>query len=273
MSTKSSRKALCFLLALMMVVGSVLFLSSTVIRGTLCSQRYMEYFVSSRKVSAYCNDVYAQRIAVLADNSGIPTRVFEGVEGIAGYNETVVSRFFTGSDTTVFTQDRIDSYEKLIKEYLDGNEIVYSEENVHNTAVEAAKIYADSFGIKNTDTFKDFVDRVDFLYGKLSSAGITITLVGIVLIFILFTEKKKARIYYSSAFAATGLSCVFIGVFSLIFGIGKGGVITPSVYEKALFSAINGMFLIFIAIGVIITAVSVINSLKLHKLTKSTRNK
>ncbi len=273
MFTKSSRNALCFLLSFIMAVSVCAFIGSTAVKVTLCSQNYLEHFLSTQKIEDYSTEIYNQRIAVLSDNSGIPLRVFEVVENIDGYEETVVSRFFSDGDTTIFTKDRIETYEKLIKEYLDGNEISYEEEDVYNTAVEAAKIYSDSYGVKNVGAFKSFIEKINDVYAKVSSIALIVFLIAAVFLFILFNDKKKTIAYYAGAFSAAGISCVLISLLSLIFGIGKGGKITPEIYQDAIFSAINCMFLILILIGVIITAISTVSSLRYHKLTKKTKNK
>ena len=273
MFTKSSRKLICFLLSLLMVVGLCIFSGATLLRSTLCYQNYMERFISSEKVVNYCNTAYNDRIAVLAENSGIPLRVFEATENVSGYSETVASRFYSGSDTTMFTQDKIETYEKLIKEYLDGNDIQYDENQVYNTAVKAAEIYADSYGLKNLSVFKSFVDEVIGGYGRVSSMGLSIVMIAAALIFVMYSDNKKTVKYYTSSFTATGLSFVFIGLGSLIASLGKSGVITPVVYSKAIFSAVNCMFVILILTGVVITAVSTVVTLRQNKLTRKTRNK
>lgn len=273
MFTKSSRKLICFLLSLLMVVGLCIFSGATLLRSTLCYQNYMERFISSEKVVNYCNTAYNERIAILAENSGIPLRVFEATENVGGYSETVTSRFYSGSDTTMFTQDRIETYEKLIKEYLDGNALQYNENQVHNTAVKAAEIYADSYGLKNLSVFKSFVDDVVDGYGRVSSTGLSITMIAAALIFVMYSDNKKTVKYYTSSFTATGLSFIFIGIASLVTSLGKSSVITPVVYSKAIFSAVNCMFVILILTGVVITAVSTVVTLRQNKLTRKTRNK
>lgn len=273
MFTKSSRKLICFLLSLLMVVGLCIFSGATLIRSTLCYRNYMEIFISSEKIANYCNTTYNERIAVLSENSGIPLRVFEAAENVSGYSETVTSRFYSGSDTTMFTKDKVETYEKLIKEYLDGNDMQYDENQIHNTAVKAAEIYADSYGMKNLSVFKAFVDDVIDGYGRISSTGLAIVMIAAALIFVMYSDNKKTLKYYTSSFTATGLSFVFIGIGALITSVGKSSVITPDIYSDAIFSALNCMFAILIIAGVIITAMSTVANLRQNKLTRKTRNK
>lgn len=269
MFTKSSRKTLCFFLTFLMVIGICLFASSTLVRSTICSPKYMGRFLSSNQITEYCDNAFEQRIALLAENSGIPVRVFDASENVGSYTETVVERFYRGSDTSMLTKDKIDVYEKLIIEFLDGNDETYDRDLVHNTAVQAAEIYADCYGVQNIDSFRQFVNDTKNYYGKLSSSGLILVLTSFLLIISMFDNKKKAFMYFLSAFSAAGLSLVFIGIACLIFGIGKGGVITPEVYCDAIFKSINVMLIINILLGAILVAFSTMFSLKLNEKLSS----
>ncbi len=268
MFTKSSRRILCFFLTILMVVGICLFLGTTIVRATLCSPVYMEKFLSSSKITTYNDDAFKQKISLLSENSGIPVRVFEASDNVGGYSETVVERFYNGNDTTMLTKNKITVYENLIIEFLEGNNESYDSAFVHNTAIKAAEIYAECYGVKNTEFFKEFIDNTVSSYGKLVSLGLVIVLISFLLILSLFDNKKKSYRYYLSAFTAAGLSFVFTGAICLILGIGKGAVITPSVYSDAIFKSINVMFLIHIAVGLVVVVFSTIAALKSNKLIK-----
>lgn len=263
---KSSRSLLCFFLVFIMVIGIDMFAAPTLVRSTLCSQSYMSLFLETKSIKNYCNNSYKDRMALLAENSGIPIRVFDVAENMEGYSENAIERFYNGYNTEIFTQDKIDTYEKLIIEYLDGNNISYNKEQVHNTAIKAAEIYSDCYGLKNTETFKMFVDNVNSSYGRIASIGLVIALAALLMILILHNDKKKTVKYYTGAFSAAGLSFIFIGVFCLIFKIGKSAQITPDIYSNAVFNAISVMFVLLILTGIIITAVSTIAAMKNSKL-------
>lgn len=272
MFTKSSRKSLCFFLTFLMVVGISLFFASTFVRATLCSPKYMERFLTSSEITQYCDDVFEQRIALLSENSQIPVRVFAASDNIGGYSETIVDKFYNGSDTSMLTKDKINVYESLIIEFLDGNGETYDDELVHNTAVKAAEIYADCYGVQNIEPLRQFVNDTISYYGKLSSAGLVIVLISFLLMLALFNNKKKAFMYFSSALSATGLSFIFVGLICLIFGVGKGGVITPAVYSDAIFKSINVMLIALVLIGAVLTVLSTMAALRLNKqLRKSSK--
>lgn len=268
MFTKSSRRILCFFLTFLMVVGICLFSAATIVRATLCSPVYMDKFLSASKITDYNNENFKQKISLLSENSGIPVRVFEASDNVGGYSETVVERFYKGNDTSMLTKNKITVYEKLIIEFLEGNEEKYDEAFVHNTAIRAAEIYAECYGIKDIAYFKEFIDNTVNSYGKLASAGLVIILISFLLILVMFENNKKAYKNYLSAFTAAGLSFVFTGVICLIAGVGKGAAISPSVYSDAIFKSINFMFLIQIAVGLVLVVLSTISLLKLNRLIK-----
>lgn len=269
----SSRRILCFLLTILMVIGACTFILSTVIKVTICNKMYMEHFLDTDKISAYCSEIYAERIAALAQNSGIPEDVFEAAAGLDGYSESTVSRFYSGSNTTLFTKDKINAFEKMIKEYLDGNGIAYDDTLVRNTAVKAAEIYSDSFGLKNTQVLKAFIDRINLQYPHISTTGMLAALIGVLLIYVIFNDKKKTLAYYYGALAATGFTLMLVGTTAIVAGIGRSAVITPIVYGDAIFSAVSIMLVLTTAIGVLITIASIVMLLRYYKLTKKTRNK
>lgn len=268
----NSRKLLCFLLTLLITLGSVIAIFSLVTRATICNQLYVEKFICSGDVRAYCDNVYNQRIAILSDNSGIPVQVFEVSKDNGGYDNSVVKRFFDGSDTTVFTQDKINTFEKMIKEYLDGNEYSYDDEAIHNTAVKAAQIYSECYGLKDVGDYKTLIDTLTSLFNKTTSAGLCMAVIGFVLISIMHTEKRKALKYYLSSFVSSGLTLVLASALSIIFGVSKLAQITPVIYQTALRDAVTTLLLICIVIGVLFILVSQVLLLRQYKLTKKTRN-
>ncbi len=259
----SSRKLLCAMLSAVITIGSILLISSILINATICSHPYVSKFVETSKINDYCHEVYNERIALLAENSNIPIRVFEIAQEIDGYSESALDRFFNGSDTTIYTNERIDTYEAMIKEYLDGNNQSYDETAVHNTAVKAAEIYSDCFGLKNIDSLRLFVNNARACYGRLTSFGLMMIFVPMLIIFMLFTIKKKAADYYLMSASATGLTMIFVSVICLISGVGKNISITPDVYQSAIFSAINVMLAAAIVLGAVITAAAIVLA---HKL-------
>ena len=268
----NSRKLLCFILTMIMATGIFVFLLSVVVRTTICNQAYVENFFCTSKITAYCDEVYNQRISLLAENSDIPLQVFEANDNHEGYNNTVIQRFFEGSDTTIFTRDKINTYEKLIKEYLDGNEFSYDNDAVHYTAVKAAEIYADSYGLKNVDAFKHLIDDFIACFDRVSSIALALVLYSSILLSVLYTNKKKVLKYFSSAFVSAGAGMVLSALLALVFGLGKGAQISPDIYQNAIFNSISVMFFIVMVSGGLVIALAEASLLRHYRMTKKTRN-
>ncbi|MCM1114061.1 MAG: hypothetical protein NC397_01035 [Clostridium sp.] len=256
-----SRNILCFFLSLIIAAGASLFVGSVLV-NIVCSNGYMSLFFNASDVNEYCDKVYSDRIAVLADNSNIPVNVFERAEGMVNNNENAVDRFFSNSDTSLYLNERIQAYEELCKEYLVGNEIKFDEAAVHNTAVKAAEIYAESYGIQNADALKDFVSSINEDAAKVSSNGLVMILAATLVILFLFNDKKKSLRYFSSAITAAGITCIIVGLAGK-FIILKNVEIAPVVYGTALDKAIGVMCFLFILVGVVMTALSVYESYRL----------
>lgn len=254
---RSSRKLLCILLSATITVGAVMFFSATLIRGTICSEKYMLKFTQTSSLEKYCYDTYNERIALLAENSSIPVRVFEIAESVDGYKDSAVERFFNGGNTEIYTAERINTYESLIIEYLDGVGQKYDETAVHNTAVKAAEIYSDSFGIKNVEYIRSFVNNTKEIYPKVVSIGFMLILVPSLLCVSVFTKKSRSIKYFHMAASATGISMVFISIISLVSGISTKLSITPIVYQRSISNAITVMLVLGLMLGIVITFTAV----------------
>lgn len=250
---RSSRRLLCTLLSIIITVGAVMFLCATLIRGTLCNEKYMLKFLQNDTIEQYCYDTYNERISLLAENSGIPIRVFEVAENKSGYNESAVERFFSGGKTEIYTVDKINTYESLIKEYLDGVGQAYDETAVHNTAEKAAIIYSESFGIKNAEALRNFVNNTKEIYPKFVSVSFMLILIPSLLCVFMFTKKNRSLKYFYMSASSTGISMILISFICLISRVGKGLSITPVMYQRGISNAVTVMLVSALILGIIIT--------------------
>lgn len=273
MESYKMRRVLCYLLSLLMVIGGTLFIGTQVFKWTVCNEKFMSPFFNLASINEYCDNLYNERIEVLSNESGIPLVAFDAVDKVKGYSETAIDRFFQGDDTTLYTNDLVESFYKIFIEYLDGNEIKYDKTEIKNTAVKASEIYSDCYGLDNTTAFKAFVDTVNSRFAKLSSAGLLCIVASLILIYFVYSDKKKAGSYIAGSFSAIGCTCVLAGLLSIIFGVGRHIGITPEIYSTAVSKAFIAMFAILVLLGIAITAVTVRWSYVLNKLDKKHRNK
>ncbi len=257
MSLRSSRKILCVLFTVIIAIGGLLTVGSVAVRCTIGSQEYMEKVFNSDTVKTMQDEHFKKRLEVIASKSDIPFHVFEAVFSMdESYSESVVKRVFTGGDTSMFSRDKIDLFEELCTEYLEGNNISYNADQIHNTALEAALAYADSYGVNNTESVTEFINQIVMNFGKFASTGMVLLAIGIVLINIVFSERRAQIKYTASAFIACGLSLIFFSAAGLIFGIGRDSDIVPQIYSVVSSRVVSTTFLMMIIIGLIIVAAS-----------------
>ncbi|MCC8073214.1 MAG: hypothetical protein LIO62_03720 [Clostridiales bacterium] len=265
MSLKATRNILCFFLSFIIVLGGICFVGALTVNCTLVSQSYMKSILASDKILAECNDNFQKQLEALADESNIPSRVFEAVETVDDTTDLAVDRLFEGNDTTLFMESKVELFESLCKEYLDGNEIAYDEEDIHNTAVRAAEIYADSFGLKNTDEARNFIVTVQENATGIASTGLLALVLGVGMLLIMFKSKTDSAERIFSAFTAMGVTLFLAGLVSLISGFGQGAHIYPEIYSQAIDTAVIGVWIIITACGAIITGASVFASVQIYK--------
>lgn len=270
MSLTKSRKILSVILSVLIAFGGVLCYSAFLIKSTLCSEAYMLKTFSSDALYTQCKNNFTDRTTAIEDKSGIPARVFETIlDNRHPAGKTAVQRIFTDNNATLYDEDLVEEFEELCIEYLQGNSLKYDKKMIHNTALYAAEIYSDCFGIHNYGSILSFISSTNAQYGKYISTGLLILTVSMALLFILFTNKKdyiRRTIY--SGFTTTGLSLFLIGICALIFGIAKKPMIRPYLYADALAKSVNITFVITIVVGVLITVAAVFGCVSQYKKSK-----
>ncbi|MGN1328201.1 MAG: hypothetical protein ACI4V4_00710 [Eubacterium sp.] len=254
MSLKSTRKILSVIFIFIIAVGGCLFTGTLTLRCTVCSERYVQRYFNSDKVMQQCQTNFDSRIEALAERSGIPVRAFEAVVNFDEIkSDSPVKRLFGGHDTTLYTKDSVDRFEQLCTEYLEGNSIKYDKALVHNAADEAARIYADCFGMKNTDGLIILISTFNDNFEMLLSISLFMMLFPIVLLLLVYNKSKDILLNVSSAFITEGITLVFTGAAGLLL---KWGVfdIYPLIYAQATSSVIRSVFVILMIIGGVIVA-------------------
>ncbi len=254
MSLKSTRKILSVIFIFIIAAGGCIFAGTLTLRCTVCSESYMQRYFASDKVLQQCRKNFDSRIESLAEKSGIPVRAFEAVVNFEEIkSDSPVKRLFGGHDTTLYTMDAVERFEQLCTEYLEGNSIKYDKALVHNTAEEAAEIYADSFGLKNTEGLVSFINSFGSSFERLLSISFLMIIVPIVLLFLLYKKTNNIFLIVFSAFIAEGITLVLTGAAGLLFKWGTFDIY-PQIYAQASDSAVRGIFIILMITGVILAA-------------------
>lgn len=269
MSLGKARKIISLLLSVLIVTGGILFSGAEIIKYTLCNKNYMSITFSSKSVYNECVDNFKNRIEVISAKSSIPSRVFEAVlENNIPSSNTAVLRLFAGDDSTLYSGNLVEVFENLCIEYLKGNNISYDKNIIHSTAVYAAEVFSDCFGIKNAGSAIAFADKVNRSYSKYASVGMLFIIFSVAMMLIIFSQKSDLKRALYSAFTALGLSLALIGISGLIFNVGCSPMLSPQLYANALSVSVKGAFALSAVLGVIITALSFFGSFKQYKLSQ-----
>lgn len=269
MSLRKARKILSFILSVVVVIGGILFTGAEIVKYTLCNETYMSKTFASGSVHEQCVENFKSRISVISAKSNIPERVFEAVlENNMPASNTAVLRVFASDNSTLYSDDLVERFEALCLEYFNGNEISYDKDMVHSTAVYAAEVFSDCFGIKNTGEAMAFVEKVDKSHGKYASAGLLLIVLPMALILIMFSKKGDAQRALCSAFTALGVALVLIGLSGIIFNVGANPMLAPRLYADSLSLSVKGAFAVSIVIGILIAAPSVIGSVMQYRISQ-----
>lgn len=205
MSLHKSRKIISIILTVLIACGSILFFGTLITKVTVMSESYTSYVFDKVGVTKNSKEAFANQIKVLEAQSGIPARVFNSVYNFNdATSKTAVERLFSSSNTTLNTNSQTDKFEKLCKEYLEGNNMQYDEALIHNTALKATEAYSNCFGMKNTEQISSFIKNVNAHYQSYLSVGALLFIVPLVLLIILFRRSLDVAFNIFSALTLLG---------------------------------------------------------------------
>ena len=266
MTLSKSRKAICFILTLLIAAGSILSFGISITKSTVLSQKYMNYVFDKCNVSEQCEKAFKDQISVLEAQSGIPSRVFDAVyKNNDISNSSALTRLYNQDNPDLYSNNQIAQFDSLCKEYLEGNNMQYDEALIHNTAVKAAQAYSDCFGLKNTEAIADFISTFNSNYLHFLSIGVLLVALPIILLLVLFRRSREIMFNIFAAFTVTGFTFTAAGIASLIARISQGLNISPQIYQTAFTSAVNGACCVSIVLGVLLAAISVFANVKITK--------
>lgn len=181
MTLSKSRKAMCFILTMLFSIGSILFFGTLIAKSTVLNEGYMNRIFEYSNVNEQCEKAFEDRVAVLEAQSTIPARVFDTVfktNDTAASN--VIGKLYSSQNPTLYSKNQIKQFESLCKEYLEGNNMQYDSELIHNTAIKATEAYNDCFGFNNADTLVSYIGTLNSNSSRLISIGMLLMAVPII---------------------------------------------------------------------------------------------
>lgn len=275
MNLKKTRSLISLLITLFFSVTLSCALSSLLINFTFASSSFMEKYFVSDKLVRECDVQLNLQFNALSVKSGIPVRVFKNINNEISTDEMLrlsVYNFYNGNDSAAVNNTREKYFFKLCTEYLDGNELKYNEQDIYNTAIEAAEIYNGCLSLHNAEHLADFAENVHSNAPKASLSLLCATMFFGFLFYILYRSKNRAFSYVAAGISVSGVTLVLISAVSLIFKIGTGFVMTPDAYYDALCSVISLFFVLLAAVGILlIIAGSIFNIVIYNKEKKKDR--
>lgn len=262
MELKSSRKILCSLLCVVISVALSVAATVGIFDMTFTSPRFISEYFATEELTAKCEEQLDLRFEALAEKSSIPARVFQAIKSqnsISACQDVAVDYFFNGGDCSLYSQSRVDSFKKLCTEYLDGNNIKYSQEDVDNTAEEAARIFSECVGISGFKTLQAVVSDINDVSPKIILSSLMIGCIAASLVFLLFSQKKNGLGYLCVSVTSSGISVFVIGVLCLILKVGKDSVlIQPEAYKNAMMNCIYTFYILLVSAGIAIFLIGLV---------------
>lgn len=239
MELKSTRKIISILLVIIIALSTVFYCGFLVMSSTIGSQKFIQKHFVTNQLVAECEKQLDMKYDVLEQKSGIPARVFQNVKTAYNTRSTMtqaVEYLFDVNDSTLYNDTKIEYFEGVCKEYLEGNNIKYKKENVRVVAEEAARIYSDSVGIHNADSIKQFVATVSRNCSRIQSICALVSISSAILIIIMFKQQIKGYLYVTSSLIAGGLGTVLGSLAGLVARIGANNGVTPYVYQQSIYA-------------------------------------
>lgn len=262
MSFQKARNIICIILCAVTALGAVLTVGAFIFSSTLCSSEFMEKRLMSKAVISKCDESYNARLEALSQETGIPVHVFKAASDKFVIAENAVQRLYSGQDTTMFSNDKTEVFEKLCTEYVEGNELKYSKNEITAAAEKATQIYADCYGIADSQPIYDFITSLKNRSSGIMALGLLLIVVPAAVAMMLFSKHEKLLAQLLSFLTASGFAITLSGAVGLIFGIGTNTLITPEIYAKAISQAVRFDFAVILIIGIAVSAAAIFFAVK-----------
>lgn len=271
MNLRKSRSLISLLIILFFSASLSCASAAILVNSTFADASFMMKFFVTDSLVSECNSQLDLQFEALSVKSGIPARVFKNVENEVTAKEAMQTSVYNAynhvnSQSSKNTKEAY--FYNLCKEYLEGNNLSYNEQDVRNTAAEAADIYESCLGLKNTEHLIDFADKVQNDAPRAVLGLLAGTLVSGFLFFVLYKNKNRALSYVAAGVSASGGSFILISVISLVFKVGMHFTMTPQAHYDALCSVIKLFFVIIFALGVLFTAAGTICNIMVYNKEK-----
>lgn len=276
MNLRKTRSVISLLITLIISLSLSCAAAALLVNFTFANASFMARFFVIDSLADECEAQLDLQFEALSVKSGIPVRVFKNIENEISIKNTLRTSVYNAYDhiDVQSTKDvRADYFYNLCTEYLEGNHLSYNEQDIRNTAREAADIYERCLGFGNIEHLIDFVDHAQKNAVRAALGLLTVVLVFSFLFYIIYKNKSRASSYIATGVSVSGVSLILISVISLIFKVGMHFSVTPAAHYNALCSAIRLFFAIVFAVGVLFTAAGTICNIIVYNKEKKKERK
>lgn len=264
MGLKATRKIICTILAVLVSATTFFGSAFAISVNTFGNEEFYSKYWATDELVAQCEHELDTKFEALSYKSGIPLDVFNAVKRDTDTKTAIteaVNGIFSGKDTTLYSDERIDYFYNLCKVYLDANEYNYNKHDIKNVAEEATKIYSDSVGIHNTSSIKNYAEKQKEKSSVYATILLLMSLVGAIIFVVLHKEREQGIVYIASTLITSGIAHLITGMGAIIFGFTSRFDIQPTVYE-GVFKHLHDVFMLYnvgcglglICVGVIVFA-------------------
>ena len=259
MGLSETRKILSNLLAVLLACCLCVLLCALGINATVTRQRYLEKHFITEELVQECTEQLDAKYAVLESETGIPQRVFAAVKDDYKVEEslkTALQNAFGAEDTALYNSNMVNYFNNLCTEYLDDSGVIYDADAVAAAANEAALIFSDTVGMHNIDSLSVNIFLLQRTLTTTIAASAFGTVLCIILIFVMYTNRKKAAVYALAGVCGGALGAGLGSIGCLVLNAASALGLSPAVYQAAAEALANHSLAVFAACAFGLFAVS-----------------
>ena len=251
MDLSVTRRILAVIITAITALAVCLLSVSLLFSSTLGSPDFLEKKIVTSELVSVCNAQLDRKFAVLAEESGVPVRVFQAAETNYSTETALLSAFrnlFGDESPELYNKILIDYFDNLITEYLDAAETDYQSEDIRLTAERAAKLFSDTVGLHGADAANARMTAAKKTAKRITTLSAILLVVLIALLWLfLYRSSQKALVYLLAGISAGGLGTLLGALLCMVTRVHEQLVVIPEIYDE-LFAGAIGTFFVYLAL-------------------------
>lgn len=264
MSLGKTRRFISYLLTIIIAAGGMMLFGTAIARATMLNESYVNAVFDRSGAFERSKKDFEDCVLVLEARSSIPARVFNSVYSFSDSQSGNAAAYLFGSeDSQLYAESKTEEFEKLCKEYLDGNNMSYDSELVHNTALEATEMYSQCFLISGGEELAAEISKAQDAYAGVLSLGLLLVILPVALLLSLYRRNYEIYFNINAAFTLQGLIFMFSAIGCLILRVWQNVGLSPAAYADAYAKAVQGACAVGLVFGALLTAISLFFNIRI----------